>query len=581
MPATTSPAREERFDLIVLGSGAAGLAAAVTGARHGLRTLVIEKAATFGGASAISGGAIWIPGNDAAVAQGLDSSLDRAREYLRATIGPGYRPDLVDAYLAHGREALRFLERESELAFRVRPVSPDYHPELKGASNGGRTLEVLEYDGRRLGGRFRDLRRPPEGMMVFGGMMVNRVDIQHFLNASRSARSLWHCAKLLLRHGRDRLTHPRGARLTTGNALVARLAATAFGLGVPLWLETQVVELLTIGGAVRGVKVLRDGRPVEVHGRAVILATGGFGAGKRAAQQRPATGQPHYTMSPDSATGDGLVLGEAVGGAGGSNLASNFFWAPVSVLRRADGSIEKFPHLVTDRAKPGIIAINRLGRRFVNESDSYHRFVAAMHADAENNAPCHLVCDAAALKAYGMGLARPGPSSQAELLQQGYLHRGATLAELAEKIGVPAAALEAQVARYNADAQAGVDRAFGKGSSPYNASMGDPNHKPNPCLAPLLQAPYYAITVYPGDLGSAQGLVTDGRGAVLGPTGIPIDGLYAAGNDMNSVMDGAYPGPGITLGPALTFGYLAAMDVAARLAAATGRSPSTMQPRTA
>ncbi|MCJ0765907.1 FAD-dependent oxidoreductase [Variovorax terrae] len=557
------------YDVVVLGSGAAGLAAALTASLRGLRTLVVEKAASFGGASAISGGAIWIPGNDQAVSAGLDSSLDSARDYLRHTVGAGFDADLVQTYLERGSEALRFLERNSELSFRVRPFSPDYHPELPGFSTGGRTLEIAEYDGRRLGRHFRHLRKPPEGMLVFGGMMVNRVDIQHFLNASRSLASAWHCAKLLARYARDRLSHPRGTRLTTGNALVARLATSVLARGVPLWLDTQAQSLIVEDGAVRGVVVLHEGREVALRARGgVVLATGGYGAAPEAAQDRPATGQAHWSMSPDSNTGDGLALGRAAGAAAGEHLASNFFWAPVSVLRHADGRIEKFPHLVTDRAKPGIIAINRAGRRFVNEANSYHRFVQAMHDDPAANTPCHLICDATALKAYGMGLARPGPSDNSPLVKAGYLRQANSLPELAQAIGVDLAALHTTVRRYNEQAAQGQDPDFGKGSTPYNLSMGDPNHQPNACLAPLLKAPFYAIELHPGDLGSARGLRTDAQANALGPNGVPVPGLYAAGNDMNSVMDGAYPGPGITLGPALTFGYIAASHIADRLSAA-------------
>jgi len=554
------------YDLIVLGSGAGGFAAAVTAAHHGLSVLVLEKDVRFGGASAISGGTIWIPGNRQAQEAGLDGGTDKARAYLRNLIGADADHTVLDAFLDQGGEALAFLEENTELKFKARPVSPDYHMEVDGASEGGRALEVLEYDGSRLGGRFSELRKPPEGMLLFGGMMVNRVDIQHFLAMRRSWTSLKHCLKLIARYARDRLTHERGTRLVVGNALVARLARSAFDLGVELRTEARVERLVVEDGLVRGVVLKTPDGPRAIFARAgVVLATGGFGAAGDAGRWRPGTDAGHRSMSPAGVAGDGLALAAQAGAALGTGLASNFYWAPVSVMIHADGREERFPHLVTDRAKPGLIAVNRRGQRFVNEADSYHRFVMAMQAEPGINAPCHLLCDAAALSAYGMGLARPAPASNAGLVKNGYLIKAASIEDLADRIGVTRAALAETVRRYNDDARHGRDTAFGKGDSSYNRSMGDPNHRPNPCLAPMAQAPFYAVKLETGDLGSACGIRTDAKARVLDTEGRPVRGLYAVGNDMNSIMNGAYPGPGITLGPALVFGVVAARDAAARL----------------
>lgn len=559
---------QHNFDLVVLGSGAGGFTAAATAARHGLKVLVVEKAEHFGGTSAISGGAVWLYGTDQARAAGAVDSPETIRTYLRQVIGDGYDPALVEAFIEHGHQALRWLEQNTELRYALRPHSPDYYPDAPGATQFGRALEMVEYDGRQLGSHFKDLQMPPPGMLLFGGMMVNRVDIQHFLSIRRSPRSLWHCLKLMARYARDRLHHPRGTRLTTGNALIARLASSAFAHGTQLWLRSEALELIVERGVVTGVVVQREGRRERVLARGgVVCAMGGFAAGALADSYRPARQAPHLTMSPPSNDGAALRLGQAVAAAQGEGLVANFFWAPVSELRHASGERERFPHLVTDRAKPGVIAVGPDGRRFVNESDSYHHFVQTMFA--KGIASCWLVCDAEAMNRYGLGLARPKPVDNQTLIDAGYLYRAATAQTLAEAIGVDPQVFMQTLEQFNADARNGIDRAFGKGGNSYNRYMGDPQHTPNPCLAPLASGPFYAIRIHTGDLGSARGLVTNAQANVLNRDGQPIAGLYAVGNDMNSLMKGTYPGPGITLGPALTFGWLAANHIAARLQAPT------------
>ncbi|MGE8060441.1 FAD-dependent oxidoreductase [Pseudomonas sp. NPDC089547] len=556
------------FDVVVLGSGAAGFATAATAACQGLKVLVVEKAERFGGTSAISGGAVWLYGTDQARAAGAKDSPEAMRTYLRHVIGDGYEPALADAFIEHGPQALRWLEQHTELRYALRPHSPDYYPDAPGATQFGRALEMVEYDGKQLGQRFKDLQMPPPGMLLFGGMMVSRVDIQHFLSIRRSPRSLWHCLKLMARYARDRLQHPRGTRLTTGNALIARLATSAFAHDAQVWLRSEALELIVEEGVVKGVVVQREGRREQVLARGgVVCAMGGFAAGALAASYRPNAAATHLTMSPASNDGAALRLGQAVAAAQGEGLAANFFWAPVSQLRHAGGERERFPHLVTDRAKPGVIAVDLAGQRFVNESDSYHHFVQTMLA--KGLASCWLVCDAEAMNRYGLGLARPKPVNNQALIDAGYLHQAATPQALAQAIGVDPQVFGQTLEQYNADARNGIDRAYGKGGNSYNRYMGDPQHTPNPCLAPLATGPYYAIRLHTGDLGSARGLVTNADANVLNRDGQPITGLYAVGNDMNSLMKGTYPGPGITLGPALTFGWLAANHITTRLKAPT------------
>lgn len=307
------------WDVIVIGSGAAGFAAAVTASCKGLSVLMLEKAPQFGGTSAISGGAVWIHDSDQARKMAVGGSPQAIETYLRTIIGePHYRQDLVDAFIASGREALAFLEKEGAVKYSLRPLSPDYYPDEPGAVDVGRALEVVEFDGRELGAHFRDLRSPPPGMLLFGGMMVNRVDIQHFLDMRRSPRSFAHCGRLLLRFGRDRLRYPRGTRLAMGNALIARMATLAFRKGMQLRLNVNVLSLSERNGEVTGVEIEHEGQKQALEARCgVVLAAGGFAAGwLNAIAPRPAsttpcppppTTAPRCALPPRSMPGKGLT----------------------------------------------------------------------------------------------------------------------------------------------------------------------------------------------------------------------------------------------------------------------------------
>ncbi len=531
-------------DVVVVGSGAGGLTAALTSSLLGLSVEVLEKAPIVGGTSALSAGSVWIP-NSHHAADG-DDSLDQARRYLAATVGNRLKPDLAEAFLEQGPRMVRFLEDRSEVAFRAYPRHPDYLADAEGATLAGRALEPLPYDGRRLGEHFRRLRDPLPEFTLLGGMMVDRGDIGHLLGARRSLASLRHAVGILARHVGDRLHHHRGTRLVMGNALVARLYASLLAQGVSVRTGHGVTGLMRDSGRVSGVET--DGGERIEASRGVVLASGGARFAEIA-----------YSPRPDSVSGEGVAWGVAAGGRLGEGHTEQGFWTPVSLRRRGDGSTAVFPHFVLDRGKPGLIAVDRAGRRFVNEAIDYHRFGKALR---EHGTACHFVCDDAFIRKYGLGMVHPGAANLRGALADGYVTRADSLATLAARLDIDAGGLEEAVGAHNRYTERGVDEDFGKGSNAYERNLGDPAHGPNPCLGAIATPPFYAIEVHCGDIGASVGLVTDAAARVLDANGAPIAGLYACGNDMDSLMAGAYPGPGITLGPAMTFGYIAANHMA-------------------
>jgi succinate dehydrogenase/fumarate reductase flavoprotein subunit len=549
-------------DVLVVGSGAGGLAAAVTARKLGLEVIVAEKAAQFGGTTALSGGWLWIPNHPLQASIGIKDSLEEASTYLLHEAGEKYDPERVNAFLTAGPRMVEFFMRETAVQFDASALFSDYHPDAPGGKPGGRSIVAQAFDGRELGAMLSQLRPPLPELTVFGIMIGSGAELVHFMRWSKSLASAAFVARRLIGHGCAALVYGRGVRLTNGNALAGRLLKSALDAGVQLWAGAPVKSLVAKGGVVRGAVIEKDGVPAQVATRkGVVLACGGFPQDK-ARRARLFTHDEHFSPAPESNTGDGLRMAEAAGARIDESLPNAAAWVPVSIVQRAGGGTGLFPHFI-DRAKPGVIAVTRNGARFVNEGNSYHDFVQALLRQNETSA--WLIADHRAIRAYGLGFVKPRPLPLKPHLDSGYLKRGATFGELAREAGVDAPALEATLAEFNRHAREGKDPAFGKGSTAYNRFYGDPDIRPNTCVAPLAQAPFYAVKVVIGDLGTYDGIATNANAQVLDANKRPILGLYATGNDALSIMGGNYPGPGITLGPAMTFGWLAARHLAGKV----------------
>ena len=554
---------DSAFDLVVVGAGGAGMAAALFAAMEGASVLLLERTEYVGGTTAWSAGTSWIPGSHHSAKVNPSDTLADAARYLDNAVGDRTPAAVRQAFLDNGRAAVDEVEQRSELKYRPYPKHPDYISDLGGSTLNGRALEPMPFDGRLLGDLFALLRPPIPEFTVLGGMMVDRTDINHLLAMTQSWASFKHSLKIVLRHAMDRLSHPRGTRLVMGNAHVARLLYSLSKHDkVTLALNTTLEHIVRGPQGIERVDIACHGerRSVRVV-KGLVLASGGFNRhpGLRA-QMLPGV-PPEWSPAAPGHTGQAHDLARHLGAVYGQGGLSHAFWAPVSLRQRADGSTAVFPHFVMDRAKPGMLTVNAKGERFLNESTSYHLFGLAMQKAHQStpSIPAYLVCDAQALRLYGIGMVRPGGKGLAPFLADGYLVEGATLAELAGKLGMDAQALQASVDQINRYAETGVDPDFHRGETAYQQNLGDPARGgQNPNLGPLTQGPFYAVRLYPGDIGASTGFATDEHARVLDAQGLPIAGLYAVGNDMHSIMGGTYPAPGITIGPGLVFARIAA-----------------------
>ena len=554
-------------DLIVIGSGAAGLATAITAKKRGLDVVVLEKEPVFGGTTALSGGVLWIPMGPHGRKQNPADTRDAVRTYMMQETGSFYDAASVDAFLDNGPKMVEFFERETEMKF-IPTLYPDYHPDVSGGVDIGRSILAAPYDIRGLG---KDMARlkPPLKTITFIGMMFNssNADLKHFFQATKSLTSFIYVAKRLVTHIKELTLYRRGINVTSGNALAARLAKSALDLGIPIMTSCPAKEILMRNDQATGVRVDEASGSYQITARhGVVLACGGFPQDiKRIAKAYPhvARGGEHLSPTPLGNTGDGANMAEAVGGIVDIRFKDSAAWMPVSKVDYGHGEIGVFPHLL-DRYKPGIIGVLANGKRFTNESNSYHDVGAAMMraCEGQKDTAMWLICDKATLGKYGIGFVKPSPMPIGKFLRNGYLVKGETIAELAQNAGIDPVGLEKTVRDYNVGAAKGEDPAFGRGRTAFNRYLADPENKPNPCVAPVQKGPFFAVKLIMGDLGTFDGIQTSVVGEVLKRDGTAITNLYAVGNDRASIMGGNYPGAGITHGPNMTFGFVTAHHIA-------------------
>ena len=544
------------YDLVVVGSGAGGLSTAAVASSKGLSVLVVEKTDQIGGTSAWSGGWMWIPMNRHARAAGIEDSRQRVQEYLDSVSDNRARGESIEKFLDEGPKMVEFFEDHCGFQFIDGNKVPDFQ-NVPGALPGGRSLCSAPFDNRKLGRYAKFLRRPLRPMTLFG-MAIASFELKYFFDAKKSASSLAYVLKRLARYFAGFLIWHRDVRSVNGNGLVGQLFKQCIDNDVDFVVSTRVREF-TPSKTGWNISGFND---QIVEARSLVLAGGGFPhrSDLRKRLFDLSTGTTHYSAALESNEGDLSITAENHGASIADDYLHAGAWSPVSRWEH-EGKTINFPHLV-DRAKPGILAIGPDGKRFVNEADSYHAFMAALFSAYESEEPhCWLITDHVGFARWGIGAVQPLPGAVNRARSKGYLKVAPTIKDLAAILDLPADDLSESIERFNGFARDGVDADFGRGASLYNRVQGDADHQPNPSLGTVEEGPFYAVKIVSGSLGTFAGLRTNSLGQVVDQKGSAIDGLYAVGNEAASIFQGSYPSGGITLGPAMTFGYVIAKHI--------------------
>ncbi len=560
---------DQAVDLLIVGSGAGAMTAAIRAHEGGLRTLVVEKTSLYGGSSAMSGGSLWIPNNHLMASAGIADSAGEGLAYLKAITRGTVPEEKLRVYVETAPRMLRYLYDHTPVRMQSMLTYTDYYPEAPGGKPGGRSVEPEHFDARKLGEEFHRMREPAVQELVFGRMSMTATEAHHVLARHPGWMKL--VGQMMTRYSLDlpgRMISKRDRCLSLGNALAGMLRRALMDRGISLLLDTGVRELVVAGERVVGVVAERAGRTLRLGAnRALLLAAGGFeSSDEMRAKYLPHPTKAEWTTANPGNTGEVIRMGMALGAA--VDLMDDAWWGPTTVVPGET----RARMLVVEKGLPGSIFVNQRGERFLNEASPYNDICKVMYAKHTPHSPCvpcYMVFDATYRRKYPCGpmlqaAQQPDWMLPQALKQTGYLKKADTLAGLAAQLGVDAAGLEDAVRKMNAYARAGKDPDFHRGESLFDRYYGDEKVAPNPCLAPLATPPYYGIVVYPGDLGTKGGLRTDAHARVLRTSGDPIEGVYAVGNCSASVMGPAYPGAGGTIGPAMTFAHIVAEELSAR-----------------